>query len=111
MSGHFHLLSVVIAVSQALFFFGFNGDSGVALQNTASIKKDVAPVLHDLARPHILHFDLPYFQSFVPYSTYHLVVQADRVIQAVFRRNPLEVAENLAMGGVTAWYTTGQDAK
>lgn len=67
----------------------------------------MAPVLHDLVRPHILHFDLPDFQSFVPYSTYHLVVQADRVIQAVFGRNPLEVAENLAMGGVTAWYTTG----
>lgn len=64
----------------------------------------MAPVLHDLVRPHILHLDLPYFQSFVPYSTDHLVVQADRVIQAVFGRNPLEVAENLAMGGVTAWY-------
>lgn len=60
----------------------------------------MTPVLLDLVRLHILHFDLPYFRVLVPYGIQYLVVQADIVIQAVFGRNALEVAENLTMGGI-----------
>lgn len=72
-----------------------------ALQNTASIEKDMTPVLLDLVRLHILHFYPPYFRVLVPYGIRYLVVQADIVIQAVFGRNAFEVAENLTMSGIT----------